>query len=117
MQMTKFPGGGLEFGEGVEDCVIREFKEELNLDVEIDSHFYTTGHYQQSAFNPDHQLVSIYYKVRAANSMVHILQEGKMDILETGDQFFYWVSLTELTDVNLTFPIDQLVGRMLTGGY
>ena len=30
---TKFPGGGLEFGEGTRDCLKREFKEEANLGV------------------------------------------------------------------------------------
>ena len=27
---TKFPGGGLEFGEGTRDCLAREFMEEMN---------------------------------------------------------------------------------------
>ena len=40
---TKFPGGGLEFGEGTRDCLKREFKEEMNLDVEIGDHIYTTN--------------------------------------------------------------------------
>ena len=30
IKMTKFPGGGLHFGEGPEDCLRREFKEECN---------------------------------------------------------------------------------------
>ena len=30
------PGGGIEDGESEEECVIREMKEETNLDVEID---------------------------------------------------------------------------------
>ena len=29
MQFTKFPGGGLEWGEGTQDCLVREFREEL----------------------------------------------------------------------------------------
>ncbi|MFA6073033.1 MAG: NUDIX hydrolase [Candidatus Woesearchaeota archaeon] len=29
------PGGGVEYGEKIEDAAIREFKEETNLDVEI----------------------------------------------------------------------------------
>ena len=40
--ITKFPGGGLEFGEGLSECLIREFKEELDVDIQIISHFYTT---------------------------------------------------------------------------
>nr|MCU0376467.1 NUDIX domain-containing protein [Chitinophagaceae bacterium] len=32
---TKFPGGGLEFGEGTRDCLVREFQEELGLKVEV----------------------------------------------------------------------------------
>ena len=47
---VKFPGGGLEYGEGTRDCVIRELKEELNLNVEIESHFYTTEFFQKSFF-------------------------------------------------------------------
>lgn len=62
---TKFPGGGLEFGEGTRDCLVREFKEEMNLTVQIKDHFYTTDFFQRSAFNPSHQIISIYYTVEA----------------------------------------------------
>src|SRR5438105_15098364 len=62
---TKFPGGGLEYGEGTRDCLKREFKEEMNLEVEIGDHIYTTDFFQVSAFNPDHQIISIYYFVKA----------------------------------------------------
>jgi 8-oxo-dGTP diphosphatase len=64
-QYTKFPGGGLEFGEGTRDCLKREFKEEMNLNVRVTDHLYTTDFFQMSAFNPDHQIISIYYKVEA----------------------------------------------------
>jgi len=33
---TKFPGGGLEFGEGTRDCLKREFKEEMDLSVAVE---------------------------------------------------------------------------------
>ena len=58
---TKFPGGGLEFGEGTRDCLKREFMEEMGLLVEVGDHIYTTDFYQQSAFNNAHQILSIYY--------------------------------------------------------
>jgi len=49
---TKFPGGGLELGEGTRDCLAREFMEEMNLKVEVGNHIYTTDFYQMSAFRP-----------------------------------------------------------------
>src|SRR6187549_2467988 len=58
---TKFPGGGLEFGEGTRDCLKREFMEEMNLQVEVGEHIYTTDYFQLSAFRPDDQIISIYY--------------------------------------------------------
>src|SRR5689334_13690577 len=62
---TKFPGGGLEFGEGTRDCLRREFMEEMNLKVEVTDHLYTTDFYQESAFLAGHQIISIYYFVKA----------------------------------------------------
>ena len=53
--ITKFPGGGLEFGEGTRDCLKREFMEEMNLNVATGEHIYTTDYFQMSAFNPEHQ--------------------------------------------------------------
>jgi 8-oxo-dGTP diphosphatase len=35
MQFTKFPGGGLELGEGLIDGLKREFVEECNVEVEV----------------------------------------------------------------------------------
>src|SRR4051812_1097228 len=54
-RMTKFPGGGLQFGEGIVDCLKRECVEELGLEVNVQEHFYTTDFFQLSAFNPKHQ--------------------------------------------------------------
>jgi ADP-ribose pyrophosphatase YjhB (NUDIX family) len=58
---TKFCGGGLEFGEGTRDCLKREFKEEMNLDVSVGKHLYTTDFFQESAFSRGQQIISIYY--------------------------------------------------------
>src|SRR3954470_22380234 len=65
MKITKFPGGGLEFGEGLVDGLRREMKEELNLETEIISHFYTTDFFVASAFDPSSQVISVYYLVKA----------------------------------------------------
>jgi len=112
---TKFPGGGLELGEGIRDCLIREFKEETGLDVEVTDHIYTTDFFQQSAFRKTDQLIAIYYKVTALGDPASIrLDEfeqddnGKMERLR-----FFWVSSSELNESLVTFPIDKLVCRMI----
>src|ERR1700760_3670370 len=71
---TKFPGGGLEFGEGTRDCLKREFMEETGMNVEIGEHIYTTDFFQISAFNNKDQIISIYYTVKAIEP---ITIEGK----------------------------------------
>ena len=35
-RVTKFPGGGLELGEGTKDCLIRELREEMELNFRIE---------------------------------------------------------------------------------
>ena len=61
-QIIKFPGGGLDWGEGIKNCLVREWKEELNIDIEVLSHFYTTDFFQPSAYD-NSQVISIYYFV------------------------------------------------------
>src|ERR1700761_2895768 len=63
MRFTKFPGGGLEFGEGLIDGLKREFVEECDVEIEVIKHFYTTDFFVKSAFN-DSQVISVYYIVK-----------------------------------------------------
>lgn len=63
MQFTKFPGGGLEYGEGIIDGLKREFIEECSLEIDIVNHFYTTDFFVKSAFN-ESQIISVYYVVQ-----------------------------------------------------
>lgn len=114
-KFTKFPGGGLELGEGTVDCLRREFMEECNLVIDVKSHFYTTDFFQQSAFRETDQLISIYYKVEPLQFPItinlepfEVLENGKIEILH-----FKWVSLAKLKPEQLTFPIDKLVCEML----
>ncbi|HEY1007169.1 MAG TPA: NUDIX domain-containing protein, partial [Sphingobacteriaceae bacterium] len=51
VRFTKFPGGGLEYGEGLREGLRREFMEECLAEVEVLDHFYTTDFYIKSAFN------------------------------------------------------------------
>jgi len=103
-QVIKFPGGGLNWGEGTIDCLKREWIEELNLEIEILSHFYTTDFFQPSAFD-DSQVISIYYLISAnANQAI----TNNMDNERT-----YWMPLSHITADTFSLPIDKVVGNML----
>ncbi len=106
--ITKFPGGGLEFGEGPADCVVREFREETGHEVSVREHFYTTGFYIHSQINPEFQLVAIYYRVSCATSE-QILIGKKVDNIT-----LKWVSLFALDEDDVTFESDKNVVRLLS---
>jgi len=109
--MTKFPGGGLHFGEGTIDCLKREFMEELNTPIEIVSHFYTTDFYQPTTLLPsDMQLFNIYYLVRAEKPYRFSTMDKKFDIPPVdGAQCFRWVEIETLDPEEFTFPIDRFI--------
>lgn len=122
MYITKFPGGGLELGEGTRDCLRREFMEELSLEVEIGAHLYTTDYYQQSAFNPDHQIISIYYLVHPTQEIKVPLRskpfdfdEAQMKIYEQTKETetFRFIDWTDFNEEQLTLPIDKIVAKMI----
>ncbi len=117
-KMMKFPGGGLEPGEGPADCIKREAIEELGQEVEIISHFYTTDFFQKALFYENHQLVSIYYKVRLKKPIQFKTSKKPFDFKEMidGSQSFRWQSIEDLNIEELSFPIDKRVALMLKEG-
>lgn len=119
---TKFPGGGLETGEGTRDCLKREFMEEMNLTIEVMDHLYTTDFYQRSAFNPDHQIISIYYYVKALEPISVPLRDKPFDFDEAQKEMYERVGETEtfrfidwdaFSAEQLTLPIDKIVATII----
>jgi ADP-ribose pyrophosphatase YjhB (NUDIX family) len=119
---TKFPGGGLEFGEGTRDCLKREFMEEMNLPVLVKEHLYTTDFFQMSAFNPEHQIISIYYKVQALEEISVPLREKpfefdgrQMDVYRrTGEtETFRFIPWNLFSGDAVTLPIDKVVAELV----
>lgn len=119
MNITKLPGGGLEYGEGTIDCVVREFKEELNLEIEVESHFYTTDFFVNSAFSNNNQVISIYYVVRAKSDFEFKIAAKPFDFIKKKDgaQSMRWVDLAKISENDFTFIIDKRIGDMLNNNW
>ena len=109
---SKFPGGGLELGEGLADALKREFVEECNAEIEILSHLYTTDFYEQSSFN-DSQILSIYYLVRAVQPLLMNFKTAVFDFDEGTLQSFRWVALDKLSTEDVTFKTDKTAIELL----
>jgi ADP-ribose pyrophosphatase YjhB (NUDIX family) len=122
MRMTKFPGGGLEPGEGTIDCLRREFREEMEQEIKNIRHFYTTDFFQQTRLLPEpYQIISIYYladlllpeklKTTTKKFDPDTFQDEAVD----GAQTFRWEKIPDLVAEDFTFPIDKVVLEMLQG--
>lgn len=103
--LMKLPGGGLEFGEGLLDCLHREFEEELNVKIRIVSHLYTQEEFVTSRFRENEQLLTVYY-------MVEIIDENDFLILDPCIEKIEWIPIS--TNENpFPLPVDRIAFEKL----
>ena len=112
-RMTKFVGGGVEWGEGIRDALMREFVEECGAEVIETKHFYTTEQFQESAFCSQDQLVSIYYHVKLKDPDLILSVKKPFEGLIDNQQCFRWVDKALLSQEDFTFPLDRLVVKKI----
>jgi ADP-ribose pyrophosphatase YjhB (NUDIX family) len=105
--MIKFPGGGLEWGESPIDCLKRELMEEFNLQLVSADLYYVTDFFQISYFNPDDQVISIYYSCEIEGTPIS--KEKNVN--------YFWSALDVLPNKKITFPIDRHVFELLKGSH
>lgn len=117
MKMTKLPGGGLEFGEGIEDALIREFEEEMGILVEVGDIFYVNPFLETSGFTPSDQVIAMFYWVKLLERPEDtIFSDKAFDFEEKeGMQKFRWFPLEKLSTGIMTFKTDKgLVEKLQT---
>lgn len=118
---TKFPGGGLEFGEGTLECIIREWQEELSQQVEVIEHIYTTDFFQISAFDGTTQIISIYYLVKPISPFTApiLSQPFGFEIPEgvTEVEGVRWINWDEFNSATVTLPIDKVAADLVKVKY
>ncbi|NEP02234.1 MAG: 8-oxo-dGTP diphosphatase MutT [Symploca sp. SIO2E9] len=85
--LWEFPGGKIERGETVEECIKREITEELGIEIEVGSHLITIDH--------------TYSDFRVTLIVHHCQhQSGVPQLLEC--QEIRWISITEIDQ--FSFP-------------
>ena len=104
----KFPGGGVELGEGFVDALQREAKEEMGQHLNHITHFYTTDFFQRSSFDSSEQLISVYFKASLSQHL-----NNKLKIPVKDQPVFEWKTLVDLNEEDLHFPIDKKVLNMI----
>lgn len=116
---SKFPGGGLDYGEGLADGLKREFQEELESEIEVQELFYINEFFQQSAFKKSDQLLSVYYRLNclAMPELLRYVEAGWHAVGPEHRIHFRWQDLTSLKEEMLTFPIDKLVAKKLKAAF
>ena len=105
--MTKFPGGGLEFGEGALDFLKREFMEELGVKISQSKLVHVSEKYIPSAFKKNEQVIAVHYLVDSDDSILNYenIQDtavGKSNLLS-----FKWHKLDSSLIDNLSFEMDK----------
>ncbi len=112
---SKFPGGGVELGEGLIDALKREFLEECFIQIKVDSHFYTTDFYEKSKFN-DSQIISVYYLVTPLEELKLNFKSNPFDFDDKSldlNQCFRWRPLSAINEEDVSFKTDKTVVKLL----
>jgi len=104
--ITKYPGGGLELGEGILNALYREWAEEVGVPIVRYRHLYTTDFFQQSAWAPSDQIIAVYYLLSCEGDAPKVAPSGEI-------QGYRWQSLQTMNTFHLTLPIDRHVTSLL----
>jgi hypothetical protein len=94
----------------------------MNLEVKVTDHIYTTDFFQLSAFNPAHQIISIYYFAEPLEPIRVTLREKPFDFDEremsvykkTGEtETFRFIEKHNFSEEIVTLPIDKIVAGIV----
>ncbi|MFT6746610.1 MAG: ADP-ribose pyrophosphatase YjhB (NUDIX family) [Glaciecola sp.] len=111
--VTTFPGDELEFGQSIEDCLIRSFEDALDINVKIDRLFYVNDFYQASPVDAREQIVSIYFIIEQLDhKSIHTIKKT-FAFPPQIKQCFRWMDIQKIRQMDIASLVDQEVVKML----
>ena len=106
--------GGMSMQSNSQRSRGKNIVHEVNLTLKEIKHFYTTDFFQQSSFNKNDQLISIYYTAKLSKN---IFGSKLTQNPSKNHPAFCWHNLNEISDKDFHFPIDKYVYSMLKKNY
>ncbi len=99
------PGGGVDWGESLEEALIREYKEETNLDIEVKDFLFFS-----EAISPDKNkhVINLYFLVKIKNDS-ETMKIGN----ETNLSDLKYVSKEEIQNIKLYPNIKEQLMKIL----
>ncbi|WP_138430568.1 NUDIX domain-containing protein [Fodinibius saliphilus] len=94
-QLWMPPGGGIDFGETMTDCLKREFREETNLEIEVGELLHLN-----ELVSPPFHAVECYFEVKKKSGSPKL---GYDPELEKNEQLLHklkWIPLAELENID-----------------
>lgn len=98
------PGGILELGESLEECLIREVKEEIGADIEVEQ-LFDVGEWSAQRDDTIMQFVGVFYVCRLINS------DFKLQSSEVSG--VGWVNADSIEAFDITEPSKKIIAKYL----
>ena len=95
----EFPGGKLDEGETKLEAIVREIKEEMHMDIQVDAFLMTVNHTY-----PDFQLTMDTFLCRCASDELTLTEHGDFKWLEKSE-------LAELDGAGADVPIVEKLNQ------
>lgn len=115
-----FPGGHVEFNETSMESVIREIKEEFNVDTEIVSSFALSENFFERKNNKKVHEISIYYILKPKGN--YMIKKEEEHIYEKEDGYindlkFKWIDLNDIVkyDIRPKNIVEELYKKIKEG--
>ena len=95
----QFPGGHLDDGEEIDECMKREIKEEVGIDVEVGDPFLSIETYDNNYFGTGKKVLNTIYYYRVFTDLEPDFSMTKYDELEAQTDFnLFYVDFSHLEE-------------------